>query len=89
MLCTTGAAALAFWLLGIAIKRIGVSPLDFPPGCVAISMFITVLAIAVLANGPTSSTASIGPKIPEPVNPTRRISIPLPHLVFGCRASTR
>jgi hypothetical protein len=50
LLCTMGAAALAFWLLGIAVKRISVPPLDFLLGYVAISAFITVLAVAALAN---------------------------------------
>jgi len=37
-------------VMGIAVKRISVPPLDFLLGYVAISAFITVLAVAALAN---------------------------------------
>ncbi|ALX12766.1 glycosyl transferase [Burkholderia cepacia JBK9] len=50
LLCTMGAAALAFWLMNIAVTRISVPPLDFLLGYVAISAFVTVLAVAALAN---------------------------------------
>jgi UDP-N-acetylmuramyl pentapeptide phosphotransferase/UDP-N-acetylglucosamine-1-phosphate transferase len=50
LLCTMAAAALAFGLLGIAITRISVPPLDFVLGYVAISAVVTVLAVAALAN---------------------------------------
>ncbi|WP_103860074.1 MraY family glycosyltransferase [Burkholderia pseudomallei] len=50
LLCTMGAAALAFGVLHIAVTRISVPPLDFLLGYVAISAFVTVLAVAALAN---------------------------------------
>lgn len=50
LLCTMAAAALAFWLMQIAITRISVPPLDFLLGYAAISFFVTVLAVAALAN---------------------------------------
>jgi UDP-N-acetylmuramyl pentapeptide phosphotransferase/UDP-N-acetylglucosamine-1-phosphate transferase len=50
LLCTMAAAALAFALLGVAITRISVPPLDFVLGYAAISAVVTVLAVAALAN---------------------------------------
>ncbi len=50
LLCTMGAAAIAFALMGVAITRISVPPLDFLLGYTAISAVVTVLAVAALAN---------------------------------------
>ena len=50
LLCTMAAAALAFFLLDIAVTRISVPPLDFLLSVTAISFVVTVLAVAALAN---------------------------------------
>lgn len=50
LVCTMAAAALAFALMGIAITRISVPPLDFLLCYTAISAAVTVLAVAALAN---------------------------------------
>ncbi|KDB08733.1 glycosyl transferase family 4 [Burkholderia sp. lig30] len=50
LICTMGAAALAFFTMHVAVTRISVPPLDFLLGYVAISAFVTVLAVAALAN---------------------------------------
>jgi UDP-N-acetylmuramyl pentapeptide phosphotransferase/UDP-N-acetylglucosamine-1-phosphate transferase len=50
LVCTMAAAALAYFLLNIAVTRISVPPLDFLLSCAAISCAVTVLAVAALAN---------------------------------------
>ncbi|MFD1559264.1 glycosyltransferase [Paraburkholderia silviterrae] len=50
LICTMAAAALAYFVLGIAVTRISVPPLDFLLSYAAISCVITVLAVAALAN---------------------------------------
>ncbi len=50
LFCTMGAAALTYSLLGIAVTRISVPPLDFLLSYAAISAIVTVLAVAALAN---------------------------------------
>src|SRR6202158_5100940 len=50
LLCTMGAAALAYFLLHIAVTRISVPPLDFLLSYPLVSGAVTVLAVAALAN---------------------------------------
>ncbi len=50
LICTMIAAALAYFVLGIAVTRISVPPLDFLLSYAAISCAVTVLAVAALAN---------------------------------------
>ncbi|WP_322103400.1 glycosyltransferase [Paraburkholderia sp. J41] len=50
LICTMAAAALAYFLLGIAVTRISVPALDFLLSYAAVSCVITVLAVAALAN---------------------------------------
>jgi len=50
LICTMAAAALAYFLLHIAVTRISVPPLDFLLTYAAISCGVTVLAVAALAN---------------------------------------
>jgi UDP-N-acetylmuramyl pentapeptide phosphotransferase/UDP-N-acetylglucosamine-1-phosphate transferase len=50
LVCTMGAAALAYFALDIAVTRISVPPLDFLLSYGAISGAVTVLAVAALAN---------------------------------------
>ncbi|GAB2921107.1 glycosyltransferase [Paraburkholderia jirisanensis] len=50
LVCTMIAAALAYFVLGIAVTRISVPSLDFLLSYAAISCAVTVLAVAALAN---------------------------------------
>ena len=50
LVCTMAAAALAYFLLNIAVTRISVPPLDFLLSYAVISCAVTVLAVAALAN---------------------------------------
>jgi UDP-N-acetylmuramyl pentapeptide phosphotransferase/UDP-N-acetylglucosamine-1-phosphate transferase len=50
LICTMAAAALAYFLLNIAVTRISVPPLDFLLSYAVISCAVTVLAVAALAN---------------------------------------
>jgi UDP-N-acetylmuramyl pentapeptide phosphotransferase/UDP-N-acetylglucosamine-1-phosphate transferase len=50
LVCTMGAAALAYFVLHIAVTRISVPPLDFLLGYAVISCLVTVIAVAALAN---------------------------------------
>ncbi len=50
LVCTMAAAALAYFLLDIAVTRISVPPLDFLLSYAVISCAVTVLAVAALAN---------------------------------------
>ena len=50
LICTMAAAALAYFLLNIAVTRISVPPLDFLLSYAVISCGVTVLAVAALAN---------------------------------------
>jgi len=50
LICTMAAAALAYFLLNIAVTRISVPPLDFLLSYAVISCVVTVLAVAALAN---------------------------------------
>jgi UDP-N-acetylmuramyl pentapeptide phosphotransferase/UDP-N-acetylglucosamine-1-phosphate transferase len=50
LVCTMAAAALAYFLLGIAVTRISVPPLDFLLTYGVISCLVTVVAVAALAN---------------------------------------
>lgn len=50
LLCTMLAAAIAYFTLGIAVTRISVPQLDFLLSYSAVSLCVTVLAVAALAN---------------------------------------
>jgi UDP-N-acetylmuramyl pentapeptide phosphotransferase/UDP-N-acetylglucosamine-1-phosphate transferase len=50
LVCTMTAAALAYFVLHIAVTRISVPPLDFLLGYAVISCVVTVVAVAALAN---------------------------------------
>lgn len=50
LVCTMAAAALAYFLLNVAVTRISVPPLDFLLSYAVISCAVTVLAVAALAN---------------------------------------